>query len=832
MTSLLIGFLAWIMSSGVVQAQSPGVTIRIWDVGSSMQDLHQIEPGELPNVVKEIATLDLEGPRDFLGYTEHFILLADGSIEIDQPGVYEFRLTSDDGSELWIAGQQVIDHGGLHSAIGREGTIVLETGTHPFQVKYFQASGDEVLRLEWKQPMSSGFKVVPESVLRTRLPKDLPTSRGYKAIVRPELPRYPGHGTSLSGVHPTLDYDSHPVGELDGIVTGMAWTDDGDMLLLTDAGSLWSVHIPERRHGDASLTRIAEGLDDPGGVVAASDGLWVIQREELTRLRDLNDDGKIDEYLAIATGWPVDGPDAGTARGLIEHEDGFLTMLTRAMDDQGLPVGSEHRGTLLDISRDGSWEIRSSGLLFPEGFLQGDETRIAILDQAACGGLAPMTDAGVQLHQGVRLPGWMSKPTAAIWIHEAPWNMQALVVGHDDHGMRRIQFDQHDKGVQGTVFRASQWTGGDHIDHISMDPEGRIWLVSRGESGVHLHQADLVGSSTFEIQSVHAHADGLEVTFTQPFDSMIAHDPASWSIGSKLHSNPDGPADPIHIDEILMSVDARTAYLKTDDLKDQSNVFLMLNGPWSSLSGERLYTNEAWYTMHRVPDRMLDLTSINRDVRAQNTLTPRQIAEGWRLLFDGRSMDAWRGFNKSDVPDGWSVIDGAIVRTGSGGDIITREQFDDFELSLDWQVQPGGNSGIFYNVTEDGHSVWLTGPEMQVLDNALHADGGNPLTSAGANYALHAPSHDMTGPPGSWNRARIIVRGDHVEHWLNGVRVLDYILESPDWERRVQDSKFRSMPDYGRRSSGHIALQDHGDIVAFRNIMIRPLSGDRREIDQ
>ncbi|MDG2424249.1 MAG: DUF1080 domain-containing protein [Phycisphaerales bacterium] len=821
----ILGCLLWILAFNADANMSSGVTIRIWDIGSSMHDIHPVEPGQLPNVVKVIPSLDLEGSSDFLGYSEHFVLLADGSIVINEPGVYEFRLTSDDGSELWIAGQQVVDHGGLHSASAVDGTIVLDIGTHPFQVKFFQDMGDAVLRLEWKTPMAARFQVVPETVLRTALSEEMPTSRGYKSVVRPGLPKYPGHGVSLSGVHPVLEYNSHPLGELDGIVTGMDWAEDDQLLLLTDAGSLWSVEMPKRRYDDPKLSRIAAGMDDPGGLVAAADGIWVIQREELTRLRDLNGDGQIDEYQAVATGWPMAGSDAGTARGLIEFGDRFLSMLTRMLDDQGRPVGSEHRGTLLEISRDGSWEIMATGLVSPEGFVHGDETRIAVIDQAAFGGVVPLLIEGHSIvRDGVQIPGWESKPTAGVWIKSSPWEGQVLVVGHDGHGMRRIQFDQHDSGVQGTVFRASQWGSGDHVDHMAVDHEDRIWLVTRGESGVHLHQAETIGSPVFEMESIETFSNGIGVTFTQPFDAMFAGNPSSWRVGAKKLSDLRGQAFDIEIDRVTLAIDGRTAYLESDDLEDESMIHVGLVGPWSSLLGDKLYSNEAWYTMHKVPTRRLPTSSVHQHVPNHNTLTTRQQAEGWELLFDGQTMDSWRGFNKEEVPEGWSIIDGSIVRTGQGGDIITREQFDDFELSLDWQVASGGNSGIFYNVTEDGHSVWLTGPEMQVLDNAKHADGKNPLTSAGSNYALHAPSFDMTGPPGSWNRAKIVVRGDHVEHWLNGVRVVEYVLQSPAWERRVSDSKFKDMPDYGRRPRGHIALQDHGDFVAFRNIMIRPLA--------
>ncbi len=205
-----------------------------------------------------------------------------------------------------------------------------------------------------------------------------------------------------------------------------------------------------------------------------------------------------------------------------------------------------------------------------------------------------------------------------------------------------------------------------------------------------------------------------------------------------------------------------------------------------------------------------------------NALTADERRAGFRLLFDGTGTDGWRGYRRPDVPRGWQVVDGCLVRTGPAGDIITVEQFDSFELRLEWKIEPGGNSGIFYCVTEDGDWVWETGPEFQILDNEGHADGLEPSTMAGANYALHAPPWDASYRAGSFNTARIVVHGDHVEHWLNGELQVSYELGSPDWEARVARSKFGAMPLYGRARRGHIALQDHGDKVWFRTIRIRP----------
>lgn len=209
-----------------------------------------------------------------------------------------------------------------------------------------------------------------------------------------------------------------------------------------------------------------------------------------------------------------------------------------------------------------------------------------------------------------------------------------------------------------------------------------------------------------------------------------------------------------------------------------------------------------------------------------NTLSAEEQAVGWTLLFDGESLEAWRGFGREDVPAAWQARDGTLYFRpgGEGGDLVTRESYGDFELALEWRISECGNSGIFYRGREESYrTVFETAPEMQVLDDACHPDARFPSHRAGANYDLHTPPEGVVRPAGEWNETRIVARGPHVEHWLNGVNTATYEQGSPDWEARVAVSKFRDMPDYGRFMEGVIALQDHGDEVWFRNVRIRRL---------
>jgi type 1 glutamine amidotransferase len=212
------------------------------------------------------------------------------------------------------------------------------------------------------------------------------------------------------------------------------------------------------------------------------------------------------------------------------------------------------------------------------------------------------------------------------------------------------------------------------------------------------------------------------------------------------------------------------------------------------------------------------------DVRPHNTLSDAEREDGWTLLFDGKGTEQFRGFKQEGFPaDGWAVDDGAIVHVAGkgGGDIITREQYGDCEFTCEWKVAPKGNSGIIYRSTEEGGATWSTGPEMQVLDNAGHADGHKGNTSAGALYGLIACAHDVVRPAGEWNTFRLVIKGDHVEHWANGWMVVEYDLNGPQWDAMIKGTKFEPMEGFGRKPRGHIALQDHGDEVRYRNIKVR-----------
>ncbi len=227
-------------------------------------------------------------------------------------------------------------------------------------------------------------------------------------------------------------------------------------------------------------------------------------------------------------------------------------------------------------------------------------------------------------------------------------------------------------------------------------------------------------------------------------------------------------------------------------------------------------------------------TQQNSEADSKNQLSLQEIEDGWKLLFDGESTEHWRGYNMEEFPEaGWTAKDGLLVfrppesdEWTSGLDIITQDIFSDFEFKIDWMIERSGNSGIFYHVLEQDRAIYWSGPEMQILDNENHPDAGQGVDGnrkAGSLYDLIPADPQNTNPFGEWNSVKIVSNGPVIEHWQNGEKVLEYERWNQEWFDMLHDSKFRCYPEFGAMQQGHIGLQDHGDVIKFRNIKIREL---------
>jgi cytochrome c len=500
----------------------------------------------------------------------------------------------------------------------------------------------------------------------------------------------------------------------------------------------------------------------------------------------------------------------------VNPEDGTFEVVAHGLRmPNGIGLGPD--GSILITDNQGDWLPSSKLLRLERGAFYGSR---AVLGERAAG-LAvtppvlwmPQNEIGNSPSQPARIPdGW------------GPYSGQVVHGDVTYGGLQRDALEVVDGVWQGAVLR---WTQGLEagVNRICFGPDDALYVGGIGSTGnwgqsgklkFGLQRLAWSGVVPFDLLALRARSDGLEVELTEPLAEGLGWERENWSVEdwryvpTEQYGGPKVDERALAVRAVSVSADRRRVFLQIDGLAEGRVVHVHGVGPLADERGARLWSTEAWYTLNRIPkDRPGELRAPPPS-RPQNVLSAAEKAAGFQLLFDGRSTAGWRNFGASGPAKGWQAADGALVRTGGGGDLVTDEVYRDFELRLEWRIAKGGNSGIFFHVADEGQAVWQTGPEMQVLDNDEHPDGRNPLTSAGSNYALHAPSRDVTRPVGMWN-------------WLNGEKVVEYELWSPEWKALVAASKFASMPGYGARKEGRIALQDHGDRVEYRNIRIRRL---------
>lgn len=844
--------------------REPGLAVRMYQIDKQLNKIRPLVAGQTPNISKVLPALDLDSERkDFDPLGDFFLLNATGFLDVPADGRYEFSLTSDDGSILWIDGQKVVDNDKEHSRETVQGAATLKKGVVPIEVRFFNGVGDAVLILKWKPPGAASYTVVPSSALSCHKGEVRVTSPGVKRVVTPLDRGKPGDGRPLAGVHPSYTLVSARPSWFKPRVGGIDFLSDGRMVLcLWDAeGSVWLLNgagdgDPEK----IEAKKIAAGLAEPLGLQVVNDRIFVLQKQELTELIDRNDDDVVDEYRCVCSGWNVTANFHEFAFGLAYKDGCFWGTLAIAIDPGGRSTRPQisERGSVVKIHMDGRYEIFANGLRTPNGIGPGVDGELFVADnqgdwvpvskivhvkegafygsQAVLGDAAkniPVMPPVVWLPQGEI----GNSPSEIVSMHDGPYQGQ-LLHGEVTHGgLNRVFIEKIDGEYQGCVFAFTQGLEAG-VNRVRWGPDGALYIGGIGSTGnwgqegklkYGLERIKYNGKSTFEMLAVRAMSNGLEIEFTQPLPPDVGNEPdvyyieQYWYQPTEEYGGPKLDQTPLRVKSVSLSSDRQKAFLELDGMKPGHVEYIRLVGDWHGKDNQPIWTTEGWYTLNTIPSGHRGTVNPTKPLLALNTLTDVEKIDGWTLLFDGKSTAGWRGFKAAAIPSGWEVREGCLVRTGQGGDIVTEQEFADFELSLQWKVARGGNSGIFYRVGEQGDAVWSTGPEYQVLDNERHADGEVPETSAGSCYALYAPPWDASYPGGVFNTTRILVKGNHVEHWLNGEKQCEYELGSPEWKARVAASKFKDMPLYGTLTRGRIALQDHGDEVWYRNIKIRVL---------
>ncbi len=699
--------------------------------------------------------------------------------------------------------------------------------------------------------------------------------------------RRAGDRRPLAGVHPaTRLVELRPEG-FEPAVGGIDFLPDGRMLvcLWEPQGRVMMLDGVAGPDADADFVdakQIAQGLAEPLGinVMIGDDGearIFVLQKQELTELIDHDGDDVIDEYRAAVTGWPVSDNFHEFAFGLTQRDGKLYGTLALAINPGGATTEPQvdGRGTVIEMDPDaGTYRTYAAGLRTPNGIGYGEAGEIYILDNQ--GDWLPSSkvlrlEEGAFYNSHITPPhpyatrpvtppvAWLpqgeigNSPTAPSPVPDG-WGPYAGQQFHGDvthGGVKRVDVEMVEDADgndvwQGCVFRFSQGLEAG-TNRMMVGPDGDLYIGGIGSNGnwgqsgklrFGLQKLTWTGDLPFEMVHVlpgqSSQGQGIEIVFTTPLAEGSGASAQSYRVRQwtyEPNENYGGPKidqSDVRITSVVVSDDRLKAYLRVADetpMKENFLVHVVLNDQGNDAvrgeGGLEPWTTEGFYTLNTLPMRTSSFDTQNDD--------------DFTTLFDGTAESAaanWRGYKQEALPDAWQVVDGNLTLTSGGaGDIVTNDTYTDFDLRLEWNISQGGNSGIFHGVAEEGEhtkNTYQTGLEMQVLDDERHPDGRNGRDRlAGALYNLvDVPDPSPVRPAGEWNEARIVVENDRVLHYLNGTVVADVMLGSDDWKQRLAASKFADWPRFAKVRTGHIGLQDHGDVVHYRNIRIRRLGDE------
>jgi 3-keto-disaccharide hydrolase/PA14 domain-containing protein/carbohydrate binding protein with CBM35 domain len=624
--------------------QEPGVTLRTYDMSVPLSELCTLKPAQTPNVDKLMPTINWTTESEF-GLAERFITHVTANLQVPADGTYTFRLISDDGSRLSIDDQLVVDNDGLHAELGKDGAVDLTAGIHPLFVEFFENGGGQILRLQWKTPGSDTFTLVPNSALSTEADVVRVTAPGFKYCEG--ATDSAGDGLPLDGVHPGYDLtDLRPPG-FEPQVTGLAFTDDNDLVVSTWGGTdntAGEVYLLENTTGDTgpdqvAYRRIASGLREPMGVAVVDGTVYVSQKHELTALHDSDGDGFLDEHETIAT-WPWGQNFHEFAFGLLYRDGHFYVNLSVAINFGGattVPQPAPNRGTAIKINADtGKITYLAGGLRTPHGLGWGPDDQLFVTDNQ--GGWLPASKL-VQIKRGAfynhyttpagpfddrpvtRPVAWIpqndigNSPSTPVLLKQGPYAGQFVIGDVTYGGLQRVYLDRVENQYQGAVFRHTQGLEAG-ISEVLLGPDGALYLGGLGAGGNWGQEGKLTyglqkltpnGTSVFEVAEMRATHEGFELEYTEPISAETADTIADaysveqWRYGATTQYG--GPK--LDFQELeasaTLSADGRTVTLTIPGLKENRVVHIRSPRPFTSADGEELWNTEVWYTLNEIP---------------------------------------------------------------------------------------------------------------------------------------------------------------------------------------------------------------------------------------
>lgn len=638
--------------------QEPGVTLRVFDIQSPLNELCDLKPAQTPNVDRLIPTADWSSTDGF-GFTDNFVSQIIGNVNVPDNGTYTFRLISDDGSRLLIDGRQVIDHDGLHAAEPKDGEITLDPGYHALHIDHFDRGGGQQVTLQWKPPGAADFAVVPNSVLSTDAGVVRVTAPGRKECEGTY--DTPGDGLPLTSVHPgyTLT-DLRPAG-FEPQVTAMDWLPGGRLAVTAWGGSSVNegeVYVLDHVTGDTGPERvtyrkIAGGLKEPMGVKYVDGKLYVSEKHQLTELSDLEGDNTASEIRKVAE-WPYGGNFHEFAFGLLYEDGNFYLNLSVAINYGGAttdPQPAANRGTTVKVNkRTGKVSYLAGGLRTPNGIGRGPGNELFVTDNQ--GGWLPASKL-VHIKQdrffnhytnpdgpfddrAVTKPVlWLpqneiaNSPSTPMMLKKGPYAGQLLFGDVTYGGIQRADLEKVDGEYQGAVFRHTQGLEAG-VTRISTGPDGAIYAGGLGADGnwgqegklrFGLQKLTPNGKDVFDIKTMRATRDGFELRYTKPLSEETAaklttgaYSVEQWRyVPTPAYGGPKVDEERLPVAAARISGDRRTVRIAVPGLKTDRVVHLRSPRPFASSDGEQLWSTEAWYTLNARPGHESPVTAYDAE---------------------------------------------------------------------------------------------------------------------------------------------------------------------------------------------------------------------------
>jgi cytochrome c551/c552 len=684
-------------------------------------------------------------------------------------------------------------------------------------------------------------------------------------------------------LHPSLEANHLGPPDFTPQTGGLAILPDGRLAVATwdPDGAVYAIRGWRDQGRAAQVERIAEGLHEPLGLAVVEGALFVMQKQELTQLIDLDGDGKIDEYRTLSADFGATSNFHEFAFGLAAIDGWLHAGISSCVRPGGDSCLEQHadRGRIFRVNIEtGELEFVARGFRTPDGIAAAPDGSLLVTDNQGSwlpasklvrvrpgsfhGWRAPrdQQDHGPTIPPALWLPQNEvgNSPTQPMVLRDGPYAGHILFGDIFNGGLKRGFLETVEGVEQGAAFHFSggleapvhRLIAADDGAIIAGEVGSRGNWGEPGKLGYGLELLRFGDEPAFEALEVRATAAGFDIVFTRPLAAEITPLPEyfrlqQWSYRpNEYYGGPKFDLSPLPVHGVSLSDDRYRVSLRVGGRKPGSVVYIHIDRALRSELGETLWVNEAWYTLNEIPASPSEFT---HDA-AQNTLTDEEREAGWRLLWDGRSFKGWKIYGREDNRiDGWVIEDEALKFTRDVSfagmvwnhinpftegalELLTEKKFRNFELRIDWKVTPGANSGIFYAVpNEETFPAWSYGLEMQVLDDAGHSDGQIDKRRAGDLYDLQGGRVRAARPVGEWNEARIRVFGEKIEHWLNGEKIVSITRGSKKWNAAIAASKFADSENFGRALEGHIALQDHGDIVYYRNLKIRELDTPEAE---